>query len=86
MKVKRYSVGTVGGISCTVEDTTGKFVKFEDHKREVDRFQTYCKHDCGRLFNGDKENICAICEWDTDKCQHKNEHGKFCSQCGEALK
>lgn len=50
-------------------------------------FQRYCKHDGGRMFvPGLSSNICPICHWNTDKCQHRGEQGKFCSQCGENLK
>ena len=48
-------------------------------------FQAYCKHDGGRAWIGGSHNICPICGWDVDKCQHRGEHGKFCSQCGESL-
>ena len=37
------------------------------------RFQSYCRHDGGRTYVGEKTDICAICGWDL----HKNirEHG-----------
>lgn len=50
------------------------------------RFQNYCKHDGGRLYDGTNRNLCSICEWDLNQCQHKQERGNFCSQCGEKLK
>lgn len=50
-------------------------------------FQSYCKHDGGRLYAGSGQSThCAICGWDTARCQHRGEHRKFCSQCGEKLK
>lgn len=55
-------------------------------------FQNYCKHDGGRAYTGHRASvghhemsICAICGWDTAKCQHRGEEGKFCSQCGHKL-
>jgi hypothetical protein len=51
------------------------------------RFQSYCKHDGGTRYTpGTTGDICAIYGWDRTKCQHRNESGKFCSQCGELLK
>ena len=53
------------------------------------RFQSYCKHDGGRIYDGAMINtICAICGWDTAKCQHRKADGwdKFCKECGEKLK
>jgi hypothetical protein len=50
------------------------------------RFQSYCRHDGGRTYVGEKTDICAICGWDLTKCQHRGETGKFCSQCGERLR
>lgn len=52
------------------------------------RFQSYCKHDGGRMFNGESDAICAICGWDTAKCQHRKADGwdKYCRECGELLK
>ncbi|WP_369461959.1 hypothetical protein [Citrobacter braakii] len=35
------------------------------------RFQSYCKHDGGRVYDGTQHGICAICGWDTAKCQHR---------------
>jgi len=51
------------------------------------RFQSYCKHDGGRMYApGMPNTTCAVCFWDTAKCQHRGgEHGKYCSQCGEEL-
>lgn len=52
------------------------------------RFQSYCKHDGGRTYNGESDSICAICGWDTAKCQHRKADGwdKYCRECGEKLK
>jgi hypothetical protein len=52
----------------------------------VQRFQTYCKHDGGRTYDGVTSGLCTICGWDTSKCQHRSEQGNFCSQCGELLR
>ncbi|VTP13182.1 hypothetical protein PUATCC27989T_01016 [Phytobacter ursingii] len=51
------------------------------------RFQSYCKHDGGRTYDGGSMSICAICGWDTAKCQHRNSSkaDKFCRDCGEPL-
>lgn len=49
------------------------------------RFQAYCKHDGGHIYDGKNNSVCAICGWDTNKCQHQGEHMTFCSQCGEKL-
>lgn len=45
---------------------------YEDLER---RFQAYCKHDGGRVYNGKSNSICGICGWD-----------KYCRECGELLK
>ncbi len=52
------------------------------------RFQSYCKHDGGRLFDGVRNGICSICGWDTNKCQHRNADPlhKFCHECGEQIR
>lgn len=52
------------------------------------RFQNYCKHDGGRVYDGTAHGICAICGWDTAKCQHRqaSRADKFCRECGELLK
>ena len=52
------------------------------------RFQSYCQHDSARIYNGVTNTICAICHWDTDKCQHRQTRkaDKFCHECGEKLK
>lgn len=51
------------------------------------RFQSYCKHDGGKVYDGVSNGICAICYWDTNKCQHRkaDPFDKFCRQCGESL-
>lgn len=52
------------------------------------RFQSYCRHDGGRAYDGQSSGICAICRWDTTKCQHRKADGwdKYCRECGEKLK
>lgn len=64
----------------------GKLPKltYEDMER---RFQSYCKHDGGRTFDGTNTSICAICRWDTNKCQHRKADGqdKYCRDCGAKL-
>lgn len=52
------------------------------------RFQSYCKHDGGRVYDGMKHGICAICGCDTAKCQHRSasKSDNFCRECGENLK
>ncbi|MGY6030689.1 hypothetical protein ACUY4Q_003682 [Phytobacter sp. AG2a] len=52
------------------------------------RFQAYCKHDGGRTGKGDEfMRICAICGWDTTKCQHRKADAwdKHCRECGAKL-
>ncbi|CAM7028665.1 hypothetical protein CIPOMM044M_16810 [Citrobacter portucalensis] len=51
------------------------------------RFQSYCKHDGGRVYDGTQHGICAICGWDTAKCQHRKADSwdKYCRECGEKL-
>lgn len=58
---------------------------YEDLER---RFQAYCKHDGGRVYNGKSNSICGICGWDTSKCQHRQADAwdKYCRACGELLK
>ncbi len=54
----------------------------------VKKFQNYCKHDGGRHYDGTgKTDICAICGWDTKKCQHKKADAwdKYCRECGKNL-
>lgn len=56
---------------------------------ELERlFQSYCKHDGGRSYNGGSDAICAICGWDTTKCQYRKSDGwdKYCRECGEQLR
>lgn len=64
-----------------------KLVKpsYEDLER---RFQNYCKHDGGRIYDGGSMTICAICGWDTAKCQHRRSKpgDNYCIDCGEKLK
>lgn len=84
--IKRYDVTEEGGIARATEREDGKYVRYEDHAAYVTRIQNHCRHDGGRSFIGGKSNICTICSWDMDKCQHRGERGNFCSQCGEALK
>lgn len=52
------------------------------------RFQDYCKHDGGRIYDGKSSSICGICGWDTAKCQHRKADAwdKFCRECGADLK
>lgn len=52
------------------------------------RFQNYCKHDGGRIYDGKNSGICAICGWDTNKCQHRKAErlDKYCRECGATLK
>ncbi|EHX9194199.1 hypothetical protein K3688_004188 [Salmonella enterica subsp. enterica serovar Typhimurium] len=51
------------------------------------RFQSYCKHDGGRTYGGNTSGLCAICGWDTAKCQHRKADSwdKYCRECGEKL-
>lgn len=51
------------------------------------RFQSYCKHNGGRTYDGVTNTICSICLWDTSKCQHRKTEGldKYCRECGEKL-
>lgn len=69
------------------EKASGKLVKpsYEELER---RFQFYCKHDGGRTYDGVTSGICAICGWDTSKCQHRKADvgDKFCRECGEDLR
>lgn len=87
MNIKRYDVTTDRfGHGTVVEASDGNWVNYEDHAAFVKRVQAYCKHDGGRAFINGRVNVCAICHWDLDCCQHRNESGKFCSQCGEKIK
>lgn len=51
------------------------------------RFQSYCKHDGGRTYDGKTSGLCAICGWDTAKFQHRKADSwdKYCRECGEKL-
>lgn len=51
------------------------------------RFQSYCRHDGGRTYDGVKNTICTICGWDTAKCQHRRikPGDNFCCDCGEPV-
>lgn len=94
MNIKRYDVTTDRfGYGTVVEASDGNWVNYEDHAVFVKRVQAYCKHDGGRTARqgGVKDArsctaICAVCGWDMDRCQHRGELGKFCSQCGEKIK
>lgn len=52
------------------------------------RFQSYCKHDGGRVYDGTAHGICALCGGDTAKCQHRRSSraDNYCMDCGEKLK
>ncbi|HEE0107163.1 TPA: hypothetical protein R6W23_003239 [Citrobacter gillenii] len=52
------------------------------------RFQSYCKHDGGRTYDGVTNTICTLCGWDTEKCQHRRSSraDNYCMDCGEKLK
>lgn len=52
------------------------------------RFQAYCKHDGGRIYDGKTSGICGICGWDTSKCQHRKADpwDEYCRECGERIK
>ena len=52
------------------------------------RFQNYCKHDGGRIYDGVTNSTCTICGWDTAKCQHRrsNPGDNYCIDCGAKLK
>ena len=59
----------------------GEFVKRTDYTELLERFQANCRHDFGTLHSSEG-TFCSCCYHDLSVCQHRNEHGKFCSQCG----
>lgn len=89
MEVKTYAVNCNDAwLNTKGDDISDSYVKYRDFKSLQDRFQSYCKHDGGRTYDGSTNTICSICNWDTAKCQHRNSKAwdKFCCECGEKLK